>query len=127
MKWVATSSGVSEFLALHLSVKEVLHIFYLIVEGFRTVIEVPYIFCDSKAARDISKAEAPANSTCYLGTNYFMIQQLVEEKLIKIEEIGTHDNLADLFKKSLEKMKFNKFRDQILYSSLNINIVTSRI
>eukprot|EP00924_Labyrinthula_sp_SR-Ha-C_P014555 maker-scaffold_34-snap-gene-1.21-mRNA-1 protein AED:0.73 eAED:0.73 QI:0/0/0/0.5/1/1/2/0/375 len=108
MKWVAASSGVSEYLALHMLVKE----------GFKIDVVCPEVYCDSKAARDISKSEAPANATRYLGTKYFMIQQATEEGLINVKEIRTEDNTADLFTKSLDKIKFEKFRNNILCSSI---------
>eukprot|EP00924_Labyrinthula_sp_SR-Ha-C_P005550 snap_masked-scaffold_68-processed-gene-0.53-mRNA-1 protein AED:1.00 eAED:1.00 QI:0/-1/0/0/-1/1/1/0/256 len=118
MKWVATSSGVSEYLALHMLVKEVIHLSYILQEGFKVDVACPEVYCDSKAARDISKAEVPANATRYLGTKYFMIQQATEEGLIRVKEISTEDNTTDVFTKSLDKIKFEKFRNNILCNSI---------
>eukprot|EP00924_Labyrinthula_sp_SR-Ha-C_P001983 snap_masked-scaffold_30-processed-gene-3.56-mRNA-1 protein AED:1.00 eAED:1.00 QI:0/-1/0/0/-1/1/1/0/126 len=104
MKWVATSSGISEHLALHMLAKEVIHLFYVLKEGFRIKVNCPEVYCDSKAARDISRAEAPANATRYLGTKYFMVQQSTEEGLIVIKEIKTEENIADMFTKIWTKL-----------------------
>eukprot|EP00924_Labyrinthula_sp_SR-Ha-C_P015809 snap_masked-scaffold_4-processed-gene-9.28-mRNA-1 protein AED:1.00 eAED:1.00 QI:0/-1/0/0/-1/1/1/0/256 len=118
MKWISTSSGVSEYLALHMLVKEVIHLSYILQEGFRIDIDCPEVYCDSKVARDFSRGEAPANATRYLGTKYFMIQQTTEEELINLKEVSTENNTADLFTKSLDKIKFEKFRNDFLCSSI---------
>eukprot|EP00924_Labyrinthula_sp_SR-Ha-C_P006046 snap_masked-scaffold_82-processed-gene-0.24-mRNA-1 protein AED:1.00 eAED:1.00 QI:0/-1/0/0/-1/1/1/0/182 len=118
MKWVSTSSGVSEYLALHMLVKEVIHLSYILQEGFNINVDCPEVYCDSKAATDISKAETTANATRYLGTKYFLIQQATEEGLISVKEISTEDNTADVFTKSLDKIKFEKLRNNIQCSSI---------
>eukprot|EP00924_Labyrinthula_sp_SR-Ha-C_P017026 snap_masked-scaffold_75-processed-gene-0.52-mRNA-1 protein AED:1.00 eAED:1.00 QI:0/-1/0/0/-1/1/1/0/256 len=118
MKWAATSSGVSEYLALHMLAKDVIHLSYILKEGFKVDVVCTEVYCDSKAARDISRAETPANATRYLGTKYFMIQQATEEELISVKKVNTENNTTDLLTKSLDKIKFEKFRNNILCSSI---------
>eukprot|EP00924_Labyrinthula_sp_SR-Ha-C_P010573 snap_masked-scaffold_102-processed-gene-0.18-mRNA-1 protein AED:1.00 eAED:1.00 QI:0/-1/0/0/-1/1/1/0/238 len=118
LKEVATSTAVAEFLALQNLVKELMFVHYLIFGGFNLEMVRPVVYCDAKAARDIALEEAPSKSTRYLGSKFFLVQQLVENQMIEIKEVGTGDNVADLFTKSLGKKKDEMFSKALMKTML---------
>eukprot|EP00924_Labyrinthula_sp_SR-Ha-C_P016329 snap_masked-scaffold_73-processed-gene-0.24-mRNA-1 protein AED:1.00 eAED:1.00 QI:0/-1/0/0/-1/1/1/0/95 len=91
---------------------------YLIVEGFNLEMVRPVVYCDAKAARDIALGEAPSKATRDLGSKFFLVQQLVENQMIEIKEVGTDDNVADLFTKSLGKKKHEMFSKALMKTML---------
>jgi hypothetical protein len=59
------------------------------------------IFCDNKAAILISGDNASKKKTRYLSCAFYFINDFVRQYNIQIQWTSTHDQVADIFTKSL--------------------------
>ena len=75
------------------------------------------LLVDNQSAITLSNNLVHHNRTKHIDTRYHFIRQCVEDKKIEIVFIWTEDQLADMFTKALERMKFQEMRDQIGISS----------
>jgi hypothetical protein len=59
------------------------------------------LFCDNMSAINISKNPVQHSRTKHIDIRHHFIRELVENKCIVLEHVGTNDQLADLFTKPL--------------------------
>ncbi|KAK0593658.1 hypothetical protein LWI29_023887 [Acer saccharum] len=64
------------------------------------------LFCDNISAINISKNPVQHSRTKHIDIRHHFIRELVENKCIVLEHIGTNDQLADLFTKPLDATRF---------------------
>ncbi|KAK1558510.1 hypothetical protein Q3G72_003173 [Acer saccharum] len=60
------------------------------------------LFCDNMSAINISKNPVQHSRTKHIDIRHHFIRELVENKCIVLEHVGTNDQLADLFTKPLD-------------------------
>ena len=68
---------------------------------------------DNQSAITLSKNLVHHNCTKHIDIRYHFIRECVEDKKIEIGFIQTKDQLADMFTKALERMKFQEMRGRI--------------
>ena len=85
-KYIATGSGFTQLLWM----KQML-VDYRFNQGTLT------FFCDNMSAINISKNQVQHSRTKHIEIRYHFIKELVENKRIVLEHVGTNDQLADLF------------------------------
>jgi len=117
IKWVSTSTCVSEFLAMYLAVKEGLRIAYFIEEMFEINPWPIEVFGDNKSAIQIINGTTGATATKYLATKFYLLQQLSEEGKIKVRYIKTDENKSDGLTKPLGIKKFLKLSEYCFRSN----------
>ncbi|KAK0583735.1 hypothetical protein LWI29_002305 [Acer saccharum] len=76
------------------------------------------LFCDNMSAINISKNPVQHSRTKHIDIRHHFIRELVENKCIVLEHVGTNDQLADLFTKPLDATRF-----KTLSSSIGICLV----
>ena len=64
------------------------------------------LFCDNMSAINISKNPIQHSRTKHIDIRHHFIRELVENKCIVLEHVGTNDQLADLFTKPLDATRF---------------------
>ncbi|KAK0578797.1 hypothetical protein LWI29_016380 [Acer saccharum] len=64
------------------------------------------LFCDNMSAINISKNPVQHSRTKHIDIRHHFIRELVENKCIVLEHVGTNDQLADLFTKPLDATRF---------------------
>ena len=64
------------------------------------------LFCDNMSAINISKNPVQHSRTKHIDIRHHFIRELVENKCIVLEHVGTSDQLADLFTKPLDATRF---------------------
>jgi len=71
------------------------------------------IFCDNTSAVSISKNPVMHSKTKHIPIKYHFLREQVMYKVIKVEYVGTKDQIAYVFTKPLPKMQFERLRDQL--------------
>ena len=64
------------------------------------------ILCDSISAISISKNPVMHSKTKHIPIKYHFIKEHVLEKIVKLEHIGTKDQVVDIFTKPLSRETF---------------------
>ena len=71
------------------------------------------ILCDSISATRISKNPVMHSKTKHIPIKYHFIREHVLEKIVKLEHIGTKDQVADIFTKPLPRETFEYMRQKL--------------
>jgi Reverse transcriptase (RNA-dependent DNA polymerase) len=79
---------------------------------------VPKVHCkafeDNSGAVELSTVPKLRPHTKHINTKYHHFRQYVHDKLIKIQQIATIEQVADIFTKNLPESTFLKFRNRLL-------------
>jgi hypothetical protein len=83
-----------------------------------TDIQVEYdepipIYCDNKSAISISKNPVMHSKTKHIPIKYHFLQEQVAEKNIRVEYVGTKEQVADIFTKPLPREAFEHLRQTL--------------
>ncbi|PRQ53257.1 putative RNA-directed DNA polymerase [Rosa chinensis] len=71
------------------------------------------IFCDNTSAINISKNPVQHSRTKHIDIRYHFIRDLVDANILELEFIPTENQLADLFTKPLDNLRFESLRKSI--------------
>jgi hypothetical protein len=82
-----------------------------------TDIQVEYeehipIYCDNISAINISKNPLMHSNMKHIPIKYHVLREQVEEKNIRLEYVGTKEQVADIFTKSLPRESFEYLRQR---------------
>ena len=68
------------------------------------------LFCDNMSTISILNNHVQHSRTKHIDIRYHFIRDLVEEKVVSLEHISTENQIADLFTKSLDTLRFEFLR-----------------
>ena len=71
------------------------------------------LYCDNISAINISKNPVQHSKTKHIDIRHHFIRELVEEKTIVLEYIPTEKQLADIFTKALDAVRFESLRSAL--------------
>jgi hypothetical protein len=71
------------------------------------------LLCDNKSAMKIATNPVQHSRTKNIDIRHHFLRDHVKKGDIKIDEIGTDDQLADIFTKSLDESRFCKLRNEL--------------
>ena len=71
------------------------------------------IFCDNTSAISISKNPVMHSKTKHIPIKFHFVREQVSNNTIKLEYVGTKNQIADIFTKPLPKMQFESLRNQL--------------
>ncbi|KAL9145431.1 hypothetical protein ABFS82_13G041900 [Erythranthe guttata] len=69
-----------------------------------------HIFCDNESAINISKNTVQHSRTKHIDLRHHFIRKLVEQKRVTIDYVSTNNQLADIFTKPLDFLRFDSLR-----------------
>jgi hypothetical protein len=72
------------------------------------------IYADNTGANSLANGKAITQSTKHINVHYHYARQAVAAGEIIIKQIATDDNIADIFTKDLERVKYVKFAGKML-------------
>lgn len=114
---VSTSTTEAEYLALLYNAKEAIWIAELLYQiGYTSKAECLNIYCDNKAAIELSKNPVFHAKTKHIDVAAHFVRELVEDNRITIKYVNTKAQLADCLTKCLGKLQYQK-----LYSLMNLD------
>lgn len=109
----ALSSTEAEFIAAAESVKEVLYLKYLL-ESLILENSIVFLNADNQSAISIVKNAQFNKRSKHIDVRFHFIHVKVREGLIKIEYVCTENNIADIFMKALNTVKFVKHKNALV-------------
>ena len=71
------------------------------------------IFCDNTSAINISKNPVQHSRTKHIDIRHHFIRELVEQSTLCLEYVETAKQLADIFTKSLDSIRFDSLRKSL--------------
>lgn len=71
------------------------------------------IFCDNISAINISKNPIKHSRTKHIDIRHHFIRELVEQRTLCLEYVETAKQLADIFTKSLDSVRFDSLRKSL--------------
>ena len=94
--------------------KEVMWLRILLKEMNMNVETPSIIYVDNQASIRISENDADHDRTKHIDIRHYFIRDLINNNEIKLQWISTHDQLADIFTKSLGKNIFKTLREKLM-------------
>ena len=112
-KVVALSSAEAEFRGMAKGLCELLWLRRLLMEiGFGSSMEMN-LFCDNKAATNISENLVQHDRTKHVEVDKHFIKQSIEEKIIRFPFVKSEDQLADILTKAVSSKNFHDSLDKL--------------
>jgi hypothetical protein len=110
---ITLSSTESEYVALTHATKDILWIHKLLSEfSFLYNHSLPTtLHCDNQGAIELSKNARFHARTKHIDVHFHFVRQAINKGHIKVKYIPTDDMVADIFTKSLARVKFSMFRE----------------
>ena len=71
------------------------------------------LMVDNKSAIALSKNPVFHNRSKHIETKFYFIRTCLEEKKMELDFISSENQLADLFTKSLGRLKFEELRQRL--------------
>jgi hypothetical protein len=109
-KTVASSSCEAEYTAAYESCKEAIWLRSLLSSIGFSPSGPTTILCDNNAAINLSEDPSLHQRVKHIDIKYHFLRERVHSKEIKLSYINTNDNIADVFTKALDRIKFTKLR-----------------
>jgi hypothetical protein len=109
---VTLSSTEAEYVALTHASKDILWIHKLLAElsSIFSFILPTTLFCDNQGAIRLSKDATFHGRTKHIDVHFHFIRQTINSGHIAMQYCSTDDMIADIFTKSLARVKYEKFR-----------------
>ena len=112
-KVVALSSIEAEFRGMAKGLCELLWLRNLLTEVGFSPRSTMNLFCDNKAAIDISHNPIQHDRNKHVEVDRHFIQQNLEEKIIQFRFVKSEDQLADILTKAISSRNFNDSLDKL--------------
>lgn len=110
---IALSSTEAEYISATLAVQESIWLRKLLVELSHPQDNATIIYEDNQGCIALSKNAAHHNRTKHIDIKYHFIREKIANNIIKLIYIPTNENIADLFTKGLNRLKFEELRQKL--------------
>jgi hypothetical protein len=109
---VSLSTAEAEYIAAGSGCSQLLWMKQMLTE-YNVEQDVMTLFCDNISAINISKNPVQHSRTKHIDIRHHFIRELVEKKVVTLEHIATEDQLADIFTKPLDAVRFERLRSAL--------------
>ena len=106
---VSLSTAEAEYIAAGAGSTELVYLKSML-EEYDVPQDVVTLFCDNTSAINIAKNPVQHSKTKHIEIRHHYIRDLVNYKILSLEHVNTEDQLADIFTKPLDMVKFEKLR-----------------
>lgn len=111
---VALSTTEAELIALCEAAKECIWLKRLITEIGQIITEPIIIYEDNSSCQKLILNSNNSNRTKHIDIRYYFVKDLISKNILDCVYCPSDDMLADIFTKPLNKVKFEKFRNEML-------------
>jgi hypothetical protein len=118
---VSRSSTEVEYRFLSITIVELFWIRMLLKEIKIYLIVPPILWCDNIRAQALATSPIFHARTKHIVVDYHFVREKVLNRDILLKFISTHDQVADLFTKSLQSAQFLALKSKLLVVSTPIN------
>jgi hypothetical protein len=80
---------------------------------FNLEMEATVILCDSQSCIKITKNPVFHDKSKHIEIRYHYIRDMVQRGAVKLQYVGTDEQVADVLTKPLSRVKFEYFRDKL--------------
>lgn len=110
---VTMSSTEAEYVAMSSCAMEMMFI-KQVVESINFEVKLPMIlYCDNAGAIDLARNYSTGGRTKHIDVRHHYIRELIDKGFIKIEFVGTDDNISDIFTKGLSLGPYDKHSNSL--------------
>ncbi|WJX64416.1 hypothetical protein P8452_49197 [Trifolium repens] len=117
---VALSTAEAEYIAAGSSCSQLVWMKQMLKE-YNVEQDALTLYCDNMSAINISKNPVQHSKTKHIDIRHHFIRDLVENKIVTLEHVGTKEQVADIFTMALDAVQFEKLRGKLgicLYEEL---------
>ncbi|KAK2353896.1 hypothetical protein QL285_091476 [Trifolium repens] len=109
---VALSTAEAEYIAAGSSCSQLVWMKQMLKE-YDAEQDALTLYCDNMNAINISKNPVQHSKTKHIDIRHHYIRDLVENKVVTLEHVGTKEQVADIFTKALDDVQFEKLRGKL--------------
>ncbi|KAK2428549.1 putative mitochondrial protein [Trifolium repens] len=109
---VALSTAEAEYVAVGSSCSQLVWMKQMLKE-YDVEQDALTLYCDNMSAINISKNPVQHSKTKHIDIRHHYIRDLVENKIVILEHVGTKEQIADIFTKALDAVQFEKLRGKL--------------
>jgi len=119
---VATSSTEVEYISAWEAACEIVLLHRILQDLGISQAEATSLFIDSQSTIKLVKNPVFHSKTKHVGTKYHHIRSLTAKDVLKLVYCPSEDQISDIFKKLLGRIKFTKFRDELgIYCNVSLD------
>ena len=110
---VALSTTEAEYIALSVAVREAIWLRKLLTDLFDHEMDPTIIHCDNQSCVKLSENPVFHDRSKHIEIKYHYIRDMVQRKIVHVQYLSTHEQIADIFTRPLAKTKFEYFRERV--------------
>jgi hypothetical protein len=110
---VSLSTAEAEYIALSVTVHEAVWLRKLLNDLFDHEMDPTTINCDNQSSVKLSENPVFHDRSKHIEIKYHYIRDMVQRKIVHVQYLSTHEQIADIFTKPLAKTKFECFRERL--------------
>ena len=112
-KSVALSTAEAEYIAASMACCEAVWLRKLFSELFQHVLDTTVILCDNQSGIRMTENPVFHDRSKHIDIRYHFIRDMVQRGAVRLDHIGTDEQVADILTKPLGKVKFLTFRESL--------------
>jgi hypothetical protein len=110
---IALSTAEAEYIAACSASCEAIWLRKLLTSLFDLEMEATMILCDNQSCIKITENPVFHDKTKHIEIRYNYIRDMVDKGAVKLQYVGTNEQVADVLTKPLFRVKFEYFRDKL--------------
>lgn len=109
----------AEYIAARCSCTQLIYMKYMLKE-YNVQQDVKKLYCDNMSDISISKNLVQHSQTKHIDLRHHFIRDLVEDKIISLEDVNIENQLADIFTKTLDTAQSEKLKASLCMCILDL-------
>ena len=110
---MALSTTKEEYIELSVAFCEAMGLHNILTNLFDHGMDPTIIHCDSQSCVKLSENHVFHDKSKHIEIKYHYIRDMVQRKVVHVQYLPTHEQIADIFTKPLAETKFEYFRERL--------------